>query len=140
MVHALREICRVLTQQGTIIDLRPLTGSWPVEVISGRARQQAGNVTGVPSSVSADAAANRAMEQASAEGLVRREREELFDFSYYWDSPGEMKEFVDEEWDDFVTIEPDVWQGIRHHWTLADADARVRVRLSVLISRWQKVG
>jgi hypothetical protein len=140
MVHALHEVCRVLIEQGTVIDLRPLTGSWPLEVVSRRARQSAGTVTGLSQGLADDAAANEAMEHALSEGLLRREREELFDFLYYWDSPGEMKKYVDEEWDDFVSIEPDVWKSVRHHWALADADARVCVRLSMLITCWKKVG
>jgi hypothetical protein len=108
-------------------------------VISRRASQAAGFVTGLPEGIADDRAANDALAQASSVGLLRRQQEELFDFRYYWDSPGEAKEYIDEEWEGFVGIEPDVWKGIRHHWALADADARVCVRLSMLITRWKKL-
>jgi hypothetical protein len=139
MVHALHEICRVLIEHGTIIDLRPLTGAWPVELVSQQGRQAVGKVTGVAESIADDAAANEAMEKAASEGLLRREQEELFDFDYYWNSPGEMKEYMDEEWDDFAGIEPEVWKELRRRWALADADARVSVRLAMLITRWKKL-
>jgi hypothetical protein len=139
MVHALREICRVLIEHGAIIDLRPLTGAWPIEVISRGQRDIVGDVKSVAEGIADDAAANEAMETASSEGWLGREQEDLFDFRYYWNSPGEMKEYMDEEWDDFAAVEADVWQAVRRRWALADADARVSVRLKMLITRWKKL-
>jgi hypothetical protein len=139
MVHALHEICRVLITHGTIIDLRPLTGSWPMEVVSRRQRHAVGNVTGVPEGIADDTAANQAMERAASSGLLQREHEELFDFHYYWNSPGEAQEYIDEEWADFVSIGAEVWKEVRHRWAIADADARVSVRLKMLITRWKKL-
>jgi hypothetical protein len=140
MVHALHEICRVLIEHGTIIDLRPLTGSWPMEVISQRERRAVGSVAGVAEGVADDIAANEAMGQAESKGLLRREQEELFDFYYYWNSPGEAQEYIEEEWSDFATVGADIWKEVRGHWALADADARVGIRLSMLITRWKKLG
>jgi len=139
MVHALHEICRVLIAHGTIVDLRPLTGSWPLEVVSNRQRHAIANVTGVAESIADDTAANEAMERTASEGLLRREQEELFDFSYYWNSPAEAKEHIDEEWADFATVGADAWKEVRRHWATADADARVSVRLKLLIARWKKL-
>ena len=139
MVHALHEICRVLIAHGTIIDLRPLTGSWPVEVVTRQQRHAVGNVTGVQEGIADDTAANQAMERAASEGLLQREQEELFDFRYYWNSPGEAQEYVDEEWADFCSLGADVWKEARRQWALADADARVSVRLKMLITRWKKL-
>jgi hypothetical protein len=139
MVHALHEICRVLITHGTIIDLRPLTGSWPMEVVCRRQQDAVGNVTGLPEGIADDTAANEAMARAASSGLLQREQEELFDFHYYWNSPGEAQEYIDEEWADFVSIGAEVWKEVRRRWAIADADARVSVRLKMLITRWKKL-
>jgi hypothetical protein len=139
MVHALREICRVLIGSGTLLDLRPLAGKWPVEVVSARERKQAGEVTDLPQGLADDAAANLAMSQAASDGLLARDQEEIFPFHYYWDSPGDMRQFVEEEWSDFISIEEGVWNNVRSFWAVANADARVRIRLNMLITRWRKL-
>jgi hypothetical protein len=140
MVHALQEICRVLVERGAVVDLRPLTGSWPVEVVSRGQRHAVGYVTGVAEGIADDTAANQAMEKAAIDGLLRRRREELFDFCYYWNSPGEMQEYIDDEWADFVKVEAGTATAARRLWAVAEADARVSVRLSMLITRWTKDG
>jgi hypothetical protein len=139
MVHALHEICRVLIEQGTVIDLRPLTGPWPIEVVSQRQRKAVGHVTGVAESIGDDTAANEAMRKVASEGLLQRQQEALFDFHYYWNSPDEMQEHVDEEWADFATIGADLWREVRRNWALADADARVSICVKMLIARWKKL-
>jgi hypothetical protein len=139
MVHALREICRVLIATGILIDLRPLAAEWPVEVVSARERKLAGEVTDLPQGLADDAAANHAISQAATDGLLRREEEEIFPFHYYWDSPGDMRTYVEEEWSDFISIEESVWNNVRSYWAVANADARVRIQLSMLITRWRKL-
>ena len=47
-----------------------------------------------------DEAAFRAMREVEARGWFTREREEEFSFFYYWDTPSEMKEFMEKEWKD----------------------------------------
>ena len=138
MVHALEEVCRVLARSAVLIDLRPLAGGWPVEVASARERRQAGRVTDLEEGPADDAAANAAMQEAEAAGFLIREQEELFPFYYYWDSPSDMQHYVDDEWTGFARIEEDVWKNVRAYWAIADADARVRIRVDMLITRWRK--
>jgi hypothetical protein len=45
---------------------------------------------------------------------------------------------VEENWSDFIAIDQDVYKRLRSIWALADADARVRVRANMLITRWRK--
>jgi len=138
MVHALQEIRRVLTPGGVMVDLRPLAGNWPVEVVAGRASQEVGRVTDLPQGLEDDAAANRTMEKAATDGWFVREKEERFPLYYYWDSPNELEAYVNENWSDFVTIDADVYKRLRSVWALAAADARVRVKATMLITRWRK--
>ena len=136
MVHALEEIRRVLVATGTLIDLRPISDTLPVAVVSSRGPQEAGSVTPLPEDLADDAAANHAMRIGERAGIFHREREEFFTFDYTWDSPSEMQEFVEKEWANFARIDEPVWKRIRSLWAVADADALVRVQMRMIITRW----
>jgi SAM-dependent methyltransferase len=138
MVHALQELRRVLVPGGILIDLRPIADGWPVEVASQAGIQTAGQVTDLPEGLGDDAAANAAMAEAERAGWFGRQREETFPFYYSWDTPREMQAYVEEEWTDFIKVEPAVWSAVRSLWSVAEAEARVRVRLKMLITRWVK--
>ncbi len=139
MVHALNEIHRVLAPGGILIDLRPLADNWQIEVASRREVKEAGRVTDLAVGLGDDRAANDSVKQAETHKRFAREREEFFPFFYYWDSPNEMKGYMDEEWAGFVEIDEETWRNIRALWAIADADARLRVRVKMLITRWKKI-
>ena len=138
MVHALDEIRRTLKSDGVLIDLRPVEDHWTVEVASQQTTQTAGQLTDMPIGRADDEAAFRAMHEVESRGWFVKEREEEFAFFYYWDTPTEMKEFMDEEWEDFEKIEDEVYHAAQSLWSTANADARVRVRVKMLITRWRK--
>jgi hypothetical protein len=138
MVHALDEIRRTLKLGGILIDLRPVEDNWQVEVASQQEVQVAGKLTDVPIGIADDEAAFRAMREVESKGWFAKEREEEFAFFYYWDTPSEMKEFMDTEWEDFEKIEESVYRAAQSLWASANADARVRVRVKMLITRWRK--
>jgi len=137
MVHALREIHRTLKPNGLLIDIRPVEDNWTVEIHSAADLKIAGRLTDMPIGVADDAAAFAAMKDVESRGWFVREREEEFAFFYYWDTPSEMKEWIDEEWGDFEKIEEDVYRKTKALWASANADARVRVRVKMLITRWK---
>ncbi len=139
MVHALDEIRRTLRPNGTLIDLRPVEDSWSVEVTSLAATGVAGYLTDQPIGLADDAAAFRAMQDVESRGWYRKEREEEFPFFYYWDTPSEMKKFMDTEWEVFEKMEEDVYKKAAALWASSNADARLRVRVKMLITRWIKV-
>ena len=138
MVHALDEIRRTLKSDGILIDLRPVEDRWAVEVASQQEIQTAGQLTDMPIGRADDEAAFRAMREVKSRGWFAREHEEEFSFFYYWDTPSEMKEFMDEEWEDFEKMEDEVYHTAQSLWSTADADAQVRVRVKMLITRWRK--
>lgn len=139
MVHALREIHRTLKPNGLLIDLRPVEDNWTVEVPSSSGLQIAGRLTDMPIGIADDSAAFAAMKDVESRGWYIREREEEFAFFYYWDRPSEMKEWMDAEWDDFVKMEDDVYRKTKSIWATANADARVRVQVKMLITRWRHI-
>ena len=138
MVHALDEIRRTLKPSGILVDLRPVEDHWLVEVASQQGIKVAGQLTDMPTGKADDEAAFRAMREAESRGWFTREREEEFAFFYYWDTPSEMKEFMEQEWEDFEKIDEDVYHAAQSLWSLANADARVRVRVKMLITSWEK--
>jgi hypothetical protein len=138
MVHALNEIRRVLTLEGTLIDLRPMLDRWPVEVTSTGENREVGRATDLPEPLADDKAADQAMAEASQQGWFLRESEQVFSFFYYWDTPKEMQEYIDETWDDVIRIENELWQRLSSLWATANADARVRIRMKMSIASWRK--
>ncbi len=136
MVHALDEIRRTLKPNGTLIDLRPVEDHWAVEIVSSAGWQVAGRLTDVPIAVADDEAAFNAMREAESRRWYIKEKEEEFAFFYYWDTPSEMKEFMDEEWEGLEKMDANVFSAVKSAWTMANADARVRVRVKMLITKW----
>ena len=138
-MHALEEIRRVLVPDGILIDLRPLADNWRVEVVSLREVKRTGRVEDLPVQTNGDVSANEAMKEAEKRGWFKREQDELFPLFYSWDTPSEMEEFVDDDWQDFVGMTEDTRRATRAAWAVADADGRVRVRVEVWIAKWRKL-
>lgn len=139
MVHALNEIRRVLIPNGILIDLRPMLDRWQVEVVSARETNVTGRVTDFEVGLADDTAANRSMAQAESNGWFIRERSEFFAYVYSWDTPKEMEEWLAEEWNDFIGLDDETKRVTRSAWAMADGDARVLLRMKMLITRWRKV-
>lgn len=137
MVHALDEIRRTLKPGGTLIDLRPIENNWSVEVASSAGWQAAGSLTDLPRGVADDTAAFQAMREVESKSWFVKKMEEDFSFFYYWDTPSEMKEFMETEWEDFEKMDEEVYQKASKLWASANADARVRVRVKMLITAWE---
>lgn len=139
MVHALDEIQRTLKPSGVLLDLRPVEDNWQVEVVSSTGWQAAGRLSDLPAAVEDDEAAFHAMREAESNGWYIKEKEKEFDFFYYWDTPSEMKEFMESEWEDFEKLEESVYRKTSSLWVSAGGDARVRVRVKMLITLWNKL-
>lgn len=138
MVHALKEIHRTLIPDGLLIDLRPLLERWPVEIVWGEGYREVGRLTDLPEGLADDEAANRAMEEAAKRDWLALEQEERFSLFYSWDTATEMEEYLREEWDGFIELDEALIRATKSAWAVANADARVRVRASMIINRWKK--
>ena len=138
MVHALDEIRRTLKPNGILIDLRPVEANWSMEVVSSAGWQVSGRLSDLPAAVADDEAAFNAMRAAESNGWYSKKEEKEFAFFYYWDTPSEMKEFMEDEWEDFEKLDEDVYKKTSSLWASSNADARVRVRVNMLITKWQK--
>lgn len=137
MVHALSEIRRVLMPDGILIDLRPVLDRWQIEVTSRRESLETGRMQDFPGGLADDEAANQSVARAAQDGWFAREQEDFFSFIYSWDSPKEMEEWIEEEWEGFIGLDEETRQATRSAWASADADARVQVKVKMLITRWR---
>lgn len=139
MVHALSEIRRVLTPDGILIDLRPFTEEWRIEVVSLRETRKTGFITPQPVGVADDEAANRAMADVESRGWFKREEGIEFPIHYVWDTASEAEKWIEEEWEGVATLSEDAKRATRSAWALSDADAQVRVKVKMLITKWRVV-
>ncbi len=137
MVHALEEVGRVLKSDGLLVDLRPLADRWPVEVVWQGGQVEVGRATDLDEPLSDDAAANSAVDGWVASGRLIRGRSEVFPIYYYWDTPKEMQEYIEEEWSDVIRVDETIWKGLRSTWATANPEARVRLRVKMLISSYR---
>jgi hypothetical protein len=139
MVHALREIRRILIPGGVLIDLRPVLDRWQIEVVSAGGVRQTGRMQDFPAGLADDEAAQNAMAQAEQAGWFVRDLEDFFSYDYMWDTPREMEEWIAEEWHDFIGMDEESKRATRSAWALGEADAQVRARVKMLITRWKVV-
>ena len=137
MVHALSEIRRTLKPNGMLIDLRPVLDRWQIEVASTRESCETGRMRDFPIGLADDEAANQSVAHAAQNGWFTREQEVFFSFTYSWDSPKEMEEWIQEEWEGFIGLDEETKQATRSAWASAHADARVQVKVKMLITRWR---
>ena len=93
MVHALHGIWRVLAGSGTLVDLRPLPGQCPIELVSPGAVVRVGeaDATGMAAD---DDASDHAIQDVVTQGHFVAHRDTQFDFDFYWDSVQEMASFI----------------------------------------------
>jgi hypothetical protein len=139
MVHALSEIRRVLAPGGILLDLRPYSDEWRIEVFSAREVLETGQVTPLPVGVADDEAASRAMADVEARGWFKREEDIYFPIHYVWDTASEAEKWIDEEWEGNIALGEEARRATRSAWALSDADAQVRVKVKMLITRWRVV-
>ena len=93
----------------------------------------------MPVGLADDEAAFKAMREVKSRGWYIKEKEEEFAFFYYWDMPSEMKEFMETEWEDFEKMDESVYRTAQSLWSQANADAQVRVRVKMLITKWKRL-
>ena len=136
MVHALREIWRVLISGKYLIDLRPRSENLRVEVVAGERVKFAG-IIDESVYLPDDVAADNAVAQLVQEGLFTQKREVRFDYAMYWDSPDEMKAYAMERWAKSRLPET-VLTRSRRFMATSSVNARVRIRRKMMIFRYQK--
>jgi hypothetical protein len=139
MVHALGEIRRVLVPGGVLLDLRPMEERWPIEIVWNGGSKEAARLAVLPGYQEDEQAADRAMAEAESLGWYGREEHALVPYRYYWDTPSEMKEAIEEEWEEPDKLEAKAYRAVQGAWAVANADARVCVNMALSFTRWRKL-
>ena len=136
MVHALREIWRVLIPGKDLIDLRPRSEDLQVEVVAGEQIIFVG-VIDESAYLPDDVAADNAVAQLRQEGLFTQKQKAQFDYAMYWDSPDEMQAYARKRWPKSRLPEA-VLVRSREFMAVSTVSARVRIRRKIMIIRYQK--
>lgn len=136
MVHALKELWRVLVPQGSMIDLRPLAQNPPVEIVVGEQIFLAGRAD-VSSAMPDDVASDESLDEVVGEGRFIREHEELFDYAIYWDTLDEMLAYAEWSWIR-VSLPEAMLTETRRLLASSGEGTRLRVRRRMVISQYRK--
>jgi len=138
-VHALAESWRVLEVGGRLIDLRPYSSGWPVEIVHRDTQVLAGPLDD-SIGLGLDIASDNAVLEAVQRGWFEKENEGSFEYAYYWDSVDEMNEFVKENWRKSATVPDSVLSEARRLVQLTGEQVQIRIRRTMLIASYRKLG
>jgi hypothetical protein len=138
MVHALKEIWRVLVPDGYLIDLRPHATNWPLEVVAGSQVMLAGQVDNAPFEPD-EKAADKTIGHVVSEGWFAREQRAVFDCASYWSTLEDMLTYYAESGSPPLTIPENVLVKTRQLVTMTDASTKVRIRVRMVIARYRKL-
>jgi hypothetical protein len=136
MVHALKEIWRVLAPHGWLLDVRPLAANAPLEIVAGSQVWRAGRVDEA-GGLGDDHAANEAVRTVVRDGWFVCERQKRFEYAWYWDTLDELQTHIAERWSNSVKMPAAVGAEATRLLATAGTGARVRLRLTLTIARYR---
>jgi hypothetical protein len=102
MVHALSEVRRTLVAKGILLDIRPYLPFGPLELVDGDTVERLGRLDEAPFDPG-DPAADRALGEVMRLGLYALLRTDSFHYATYWDSVGELRDYL-RDWYDVARL------------------------------------
>src|SRR4030042_213626 len=135
MVHALKEAYRILTPNGTMMDMRPLSVDVPLEIIHTGGRDNAGMIDTSPG-IEFDVAAEDAIASVLKEGLFFERNVENFDFTLFWKSIRAMQAYIEEKWKDDVIISEEVWRQAKKLLKMYRSQSKIRVGIQMKMGKY----
>ena len=137
MVHALQEIHRVLKVGGSLIDLRPAISNRTVEIELSYARLHVGEIDSVVT-IPDHLAADRALQNQIADGLLRAEYEENFELVTELDTLADLLEYAASL---RQSVMPEaVLQRVEAIIADETEDFSIRTRREMVIARYRRTG
>jgi hypothetical protein len=138
MVHALKEVWRVLVPRGTLIDLRPLCVDVPLEILTPTGNESAGLVDMSPD-IDKDISAEAATKEVVRDGFYKKIKQETFGFAYYWSTIRALKTDLDENWKDDVILPGEVLRLARALFKKHKNTAQIRIKIRMLLGKYRKL-
>jgi hypothetical protein len=137
MVHALKEICRVVNPGGCLLDLRPRATDWQVEIVIDGQVMVAGRVDNAPH-VPDEQAADRAIIQMVEGGWLALEKQAICDCNLYWPTLDDMATYYAESPSPPCTIPQSLLVAGRTFLKESGQNKQVRIRLALGFSVYRR--
>jgi len=138
MVHALAESCRVLKTGGRLVDLRPYSTGWPLEVVTRDTQILAGPLDDTIGQ-SVDIASDDAILEALRRGWFQEEKKTSFQYAYYWDTVDDMHEFLKANWEESATVPDSVLSKAHRLVQRIDKPVQIRIRRTMSLASYRKL-
>lgn len=136
MVHALREVHRVLAAGGRMVDIRPLSQDVRVDLVGPGKPVDVGELD-ESEYRSADLDSDSRMEDGVRQGWLRREGQTRFGFHWYFDSLDDFVEYVTEHWED--RLEDATLTRAAEALAAAPPGTRIRVHKPIQLTWYSKL-
>lgn len=125
MVDALSDAWRVLVDGGTLLDLRPFAGEYPLDILTRDGAIPVGK-NDTTCRAEDDAAADAAVRHVAREGLFAARSRVEFDIEIVWDTVDDLERWVSTRTSTRVTPS---YEQLEHAYRRAAARSQVRPRL-----------
>jgi hypothetical protein len=132
MVHALGEVRRVLTPDGRMADLRPVSCCPKLEIFVAGTPEVAGEIDDRPR-IPDDVASDAAIERVQADGLYEQEATISFLYPYYFRTLEQMVDHFEERWSRQASLSADVVRKAQQLVAREAFDGQVRVSWKMVL-------
>ncbi len=136
MVHALAETWRVLKPGGRLIDLRPYSSGWPLEVFTLDTQILAGPLDD-SIGIALDIASNNAILEALQNGWFQAETKTTFEYTYYWHTVDDMHDYLQENWQKSATVPEPILSKARRLVQSTTEPTQIRIRRSMTLASYR---
>jgi len=138
MVHALEQIWEALRPGGLLIDVRPVSARWPLEILAPSRVIRAGRIDDSPNAVD-DHAADAAIRTAVRRRFFRPTARATFPFDYIWDSVAEMSEYVTANWEGCAVLRSGLLARAYSQERGTHGEKHVRITMRMILRTYLKL-
>lgn len=137
MVHALKEIRRVLTPVGILIDLHPLCVDIPLMILTRSGWKFAGKVYRGGGWVN-DVAANKAMPIMEKSETFELLKPDYFEYNWYWNALNDLRVDMEGSWKEDIRFSRGNRQIARKLLKNGSSSNRIGIPICAKLTKYQK--
>lgn len=138
MVHALEDIWRTLAPGGLLLDLRPYLPFSPLDLVDRGAVEELGRLDEAEFDPG-DPAADEALAEIMRRGRFDLEATESFHYTAYWDSVGDLREYL-RDWTDVARLPRRLAGEAGRALRRTRPSGRLRLQTYMVVNRMRRVG